>query len=256
MKISIITGASSGMGREFARQIDSLKESDEIWIVARREERLNALKEELFAVCRVFPLDLTKAEDIDALISALSLSGGEVNYLVNAAGFGKFGDWSEVDRQDVNGMIDLNDKALVNITAAVIPYMKRGAHIIEMCSISAYLPLENFSVYAASKAFALSYSYALRAELKSKGITVTAICPGWVETEFAACAHNGEGVNGPKALKPMAPADKVVAKAIRAANANRAVSIYGLTWKCMHVFSKLLPKRLVMFLWHCMQKRK
>ena len=89
MKISIITGASSGMGREFARQIDSLKESDEIWIVARREERLNALKEELFAVCRVFPLDLTKAEDIDALISALSLSGGEVNYLVNAAGFVK-----------------------------------------------------------------------------------------------------------------------------------------------------------------------
>ena len=85
---------------------------------------------------------------------------------------------------------------------------------------------------------------------------MTVICPGWVETEFAACAHNGEGVNGPKALKPMAPADKVVAKAIRAANANRAVSIYGFTWKCMHVFSKLLPKRFVMFLWHCMQKRK
>lgn len=177
MKISIITGASSGMGREFARQIDSLKESDEIWIVARREEMLNALKEELFAVCRVFPLDLTKAEDIDALISALSLSGGEVNYLVNAAGFGKFGDWSEVDRQDVNGMIDLNDKALVNITAAVIPYMKRGAHIIEMCSISGISAFGKFFRFMRqARRLRLAILMLFAAELKSKGITVTQIC--------------------------------------------------------------------------------
>lgn len=255
MKIAIITGASSGMGREYAKQIDALKEVDEIWIVARREERLNALSHELSRICRIFPLDLTKRDDMQTLVSALSISGGEVKYLINAAGFGKFGNYSEVSTNDVNAMIDLNVKALVDITIAAIPYMKRGSHIIEMCSISAYLPLENFSVYAATKAFVLSYSYALRAELKNRGISVTAVCPGWVDTEFAACAHNGEGVHAPKKLKPMTAADKVVKRAIRAANKNRAVSIYGFTWKTMHVMSKVFPRKIGMAFWHSMQKK-
>ncbi len=255
MKIAVITGASSGMGREFAKQIDVLKEVDEFWIVARREERLNALAKELSRTCRIFPLDLTKRDELETLISALGLSGGEVKYLVNAAGFGKFGNYAEVNIDDVNAMIDLNAKALVNITAAAIPYMRRGSHIIEMCSVSAYLPLENFSIYAATKAFVLSYSYSLRAELKHKGISVTAVCPGWVDTEFAACAHNGEGVHAPKKLKPMTTADKVVKKAIRAANKNKAVSVYGLTWKGMHVMSKILPRRLCMAFWHIAQKK-
>lgn len=125
-----------------------------------------------------------------------------------------------------------------------------------MCSISAYLPLENMSVYAASKAYVLSYCYALRRELKKTSITVTAVCPGWVDTEFAACAHNGDGVNGPKDLKPITTADKVVRRAIKAANKNKPVSIYGATWKAMHVMTKILPKRFSMLFWHAMQKRK
>lgn len=256
MKIALITGASSGMGREYARQIDKMKECDEIWIVARREERLNALKAELSTVVRVFPFDLTDSGQLASLIEAVRSSGAEVKYLVNAAGFGKFGDYSEVGLTDIAGMIDLNDKALVLLTTALIPQMKRGSHIIEMCSISAYLPLENLSVYAASKAFVLSYCYALRSELKKTGITVTAVCPGWVDTEFAACAHNGDGVNGPKDLKPITTADKVVKKAIRAANKNKAVSICGVTWKAMRVMTKVLPKSVGMAFWHSMQKRR
>ena len=256
MKIALITGASSGMGREYAKQIDKMKECDEIWIVARREERLNALKDELSTLTRVLPFDLTDSEQLDALIEAAKSSGAEVKYLVNAAGFGKFGDYSEVSLSDIAGMIDLNDKALVLLTAALIPQMKRGSHIIEMCSISAYMPLENMSVYAASKAFVLSYCYALRRELKKTGITVTAVCPGWVDTEFAACAHNGDGVNGPKDLKPITTADKVVRTAIKAANKNKPVSIYGAAWKTMHVMTKIFPKRFSMLFWHAMQKRK
>lgn len=256
MKIALITGASSGMGREYAKQIDKMKECDEIWIVARREERLNVLKDELSTVTRVLPFDLTDGVQLGALIEAMKSSGAEVKYLVNAAGFGKFGDYSEVSLSDIAGMIDLNDKALTLITAALIPQMKRGSHVIEMCSISAYLPLENMSVYAASKAYVLSYCYALRRELKKTGITVTAVCPGWVDTEFAACAHNGDGVNGPKDLKPITTADKVVRRAIKAANKNKPVSIYGATWKVMHVMTKILPKRFSMLFWHAMQKRK
>lgn len=256
MKIALITGASSGMGREYAKQIDKMKECDEIWIVARREERLNVLKDELSTVTRVLPFDLTDSVQLGSLIEAVKSSGAEVKYLVNAAGFGKFGDYSEVSLSDIAGMIDLNDKALTLITAALIPQMKRGSHVIEMCSISAYLPLENMSVYAASKAYVLSYCYALRRELKKTGITVTAVCPGWVDTEFAACAHNGDGVNGPKDLKPITTSDKVVRRAIKAANKNKPVSIYGATWKAMHVMTKIFPKRFSMLFWHAMQKRK
>lgn len=256
MKIALITGASSGMGREYAKQIDKMKECDEIWIVARREERLNVLKDELSTTTRVLPFDLTDSVQLGSLIEAVKSSGAEVKYLVNAAGFGKFGDYSEVSLSDIAGMIDLNDKALTLITAALIPQMKRGSHVIEMCSISAYLPLENMSVYAASKAYVLSYCYALRRELKKTGITVTAVCPGWVDTEFAACAHNGDGVNGPKDLKPITTADKVVRRAIKAANKNKPVSIYGATWKAMHVMTKIFPKRFSMLFWHAMQKRK
>ncbi len=256
MKIALITGASSGMGREYAKQIDKMKECDEIWIVARREERLNVLKDELSTITRVLPFDLTDSVQLGSLIEAVKSSGAEVKYLVNAAGFGKFGDYSEVSLSDIAGMIDLNDKALTLITAALIPQMKRGSHVIEMCSISAYLPLENMSVYAASKAYVLSYCYALRRELKKTGITVTAVCPGWVDTEFAACAHNGDGVNGPKDLKPITTADKVVRRAIKAANKNKPVSIYGATWKAMHVMTKIFPKRFSMLFWHAMQKRK
>ena len=145
MKIALITGASSGMGREYAKQIDKMKECDEIWIVARREDRLNVLKDELSTVTRVLPFDLTDGVQLGSLIEAVKSSGAEVKYLVNAAGFGKFGDYSEVSLSDIAGMIDLNDKALTLITAALIPQMKRGSHVIEMCSISAYLPLENMS---------------------------------------------------------------------------------------------------------------
>lgn len=256
MKIALITGASSGMGSEYAKQIDKMKECDEIWIVARREDRLNVLKDELSTVTRVLPFDLTDGVQLGSLIEAVKSSGAEVKYLVNAAGFGKFGDYSEVSLSDIAGMIELNDKALTLITAALIPQMKRGSHVIEMCSISAYLPLENMSVYAASKAYVLSYCYALRRELKKTGITVTAVCPGWVDTEFAACAHNGDGVNGPKDLKPITTADKVVRRAIKAANKNKPVSIYGATWKAMHVMTKIFPKRFSMLFWHAMQKRK
>ncbi len=256
MKIAIITGASSGLGKEFAKQIDERKVCDEIWLVARREDRLNALSETLSTDCRVFPLDLTEPSSIDSLARAVEKSGAEIEYLVNAAGFGKFGNYDEVGRDDVRGMIDLNARALADVTIALLPYARKGTHIIEIASISAYLPLENMSVYAATKAFALSFSYSLREELKPRKITVTAVAPGWIDTEFAAVAHNGESANGPKSLRPMTTPDKVVEKALRDAEKNKPVSILGLTWKGMHVLSKLYPKSLAMAFWHGMQKRK
>lgn len=258
MKIALITGASSGMGREFALRIAALRETDEVWLVARREQRLEELREELRSVCpaRIYPLDLTDTESFGILESALDGSGARVKYLVNAAGFGKFGTCREVSAADAAGMIDLNLRALVSLCYLALPFMGHGSHIINLSSASAYLPLENMSVYAATKSAVLSFSRSLRAELAGSGISVTAVTPGWVDTEFAAVASNGGNVHAPKKLKPMTSADKVVKKALADAHAGRALSVYGATWKCLHLFSKILPSRLTMSAWSAMQKKK
>ncbi len=246
--IAIVTGASSGMGEEFVRKIAETGEVEEIWIIARREDRLRLLEEKISSA-RALPLDLTVTEHIDMLIDKVKASGKTVKYLVNAAGFGKWGDYSQVARKDYLGMVDLNVRALLDVTNQLVPYMNAGSHIIQMCSISSYLCLSHFSVYAATKAFVLSHSYALRDELKARKITVTAVSPGWVETEFFNVADNGDGVRMPKKFKPMLKPAAVVKKAMRDAKKNKPVSIKGLHWKLMHVLGKICPRRMAMAFW-------
>lgn len=257
MKIAIITGASSGMGKEFAVRIAAAGETEEIWLVARREERLLALKEEIGdkASVRVFPLDLTERESVAAVAAAAEAAGAEIKYLVNAAGYGKFGSCREVGIEDAAGMIALNFRALTEMCYELIPFMTRGSRIINMSSASAFLPLENMSVYAATKAAVLSFGYSLRAELKRDGIAVTSVAPGWVDTEFALVAHNGGTTRGPRSLRPMTTPDKVVKKALRDSRRGRPVSVYGLYYKTLHLFSKIFPRRFTMMMWHAMQKK-
>lgn len=252
-KIAIVTGASSGMGEQFVRKIFELNEVDEIWAIARRADRLRLLEEKYPSV-KALPLDLTVTEQIDELVEKVKMSGNSVKYLVNAAGFGKWGDYSQVTRKDYLGMVDLNAKALLDITNQIIPFMEKGAHIIQMCSISSYLCLPHFSVYAATKAFVLSHSYALRDELKPRKISVTAVSPGWVETEFFNVADNGE-VRMPKKFKPLLKPEAVVKKAIRDAKKNKPVSIKGLHWKMMHILGKIAPRTMAIVFWKTMLKK-
>ncbi|MBR2988382.1 MAG: SDR family oxidoreductase [Clostridia bacterium] len=253
MKISIITGASSGLGAEFSKRIYERNTSEQVWIIARREDRLVALKEQLGERCRVFALDLTKSESIDSIKNALAECGGEIDYLVNCAGYGKFGNYAQVSEKDNLGMIALNVSALVALTQAVLPYCVRGSKIVQISSVSAFMPLQNLSVYGASKAFVLNYSRALRKELKKKGIFVTAVCPGWTKTEFFEVADYGTNVNRPKKLSPLATVDKVVKKAIKGANKNKAVVTIGFTWWGFRLLCKLVPKSIAMALWETMQ---
>ena len=158
MSIAIITGASSGIGAEFARQIYALGGVDELWLVARRRERMEALGEQIGARVKIIEADLCTTEGIDAVREALLLRKPSVTYLVSAAGFGDFGTYDEIDEVDVARMIDLNVKALVLITNMVIPYMERGGRIIELGSASAFSVLPAFNVYASTKAFVLHYT--------------------------------------------------------------------------------------------------
>ncbi len=185
MRIAIVTGASSGIGEEFCRCLDS-KGLDAIWLVARRKDRLEALAANLKTSSTIISADLTDPESIRRLADAIDSEKPEISYLVNCAGFGSFGKVSEQPLEEINGMISLNCTALIDITSICLPYMAEGSAIIEVCSASAYLPLKELTVYAATKSLVHSFCDGLRAEAEDdpRRISVLEVSPGWVKTDF------------------------------------------------------------------------
>ncbi len=242
MKIAVVTGASSGIGKEFVKQIARrYKTIEEIWVIARREDKLNELKINIpNKHIRVLPLDLTKDSDIETYKNTLEKEQPDVRILVNASGFGKIGKFADHDIADSVGMINLNCTSLVKISYLTIPYMNYPSNIIQMASSAAFLPQPSFAIYAATKSFVLSFSRALNSELESKGITVTAICPGPVKTEFFDIAETESSIKMYKRLF-MARADKVVYKALKDVNIGKTVSVYGVLMNGFRFISKLLP---------------
>lgn len=204
-RVAIITGASSGLGREFARQLDARQVADELWLVARNEKALTDVAGELDTPSRAVAADLTSEADIANIRATLSAEDPRVTFLVNAAGFGKFGDWQTISDAAVDSMIDLNCRGLVDMTRATLPYMERGSRIIQVASAAAFTPLPHMNVYAATKSFVLHYTRALRWELHGTGITATALCPTWVKTGFEKVARTSGG--GPRRGAPPRRAD-------------------------------------------------
>ncbi|MBR6514101.1 MAG: SDR family NAD(P)-dependent oxidoreductase [Clostridia bacterium] len=253
MRIAVITGASSGIGREFVKQIDASEKLDEIWLISRREDKLNQLAAELKNKARVIALDLLDSHSFEVYKEQLN-DNTEVRYLVNASGFGYMGDWSEISNEDQMRMIDLNVKALVSMTNITIPYMKKGSMIIHMGSGSVFNPLPYFNIYASTKSFVRHYSRGLREELKSLGIHVTLICPGWVRTEFFDHTNSSNVRYSPKKYTPMTEPHDVVRVALKHAKRNKPLSIYGWFTKLQHVLGKLLPHSLIMCMWKGMLK--
>lgn len=241
MKIAVITGASSGMGREMALQIaDRFSKIEEIWLIARRKERLEELKGRLPARIRCFGMDITSEEQRNKLKEALEQEKPDVKILVNSAGYGKIGKIGELTLEEECGMIRLNCEALCAITHMVLPYMRKNSRIIQLASSAAFLPQPDFGIYAATKAFVLSYSRALGAELKGKNIYVTAVCPGPVDTEFFGIAETTGSISLYKKLV-MANPRKVVSKALRDSGAGKQISVYGLAMNGFRILAKVFP---------------
>ena len=184
MKIAIVTGASSGMGREFVLQLNQYVQVDEIWVVARRQGALESLKAEVSTPVRPISLDLLDENSFESFAKLLAEEQPDIRLLVNAAGFGKFGSFENISTGDDCRMIDLNCKALVMMTRLCIPYMHSGSHILQLDSLSAFQPVPYITTYGATKAFVLSYSRAMNRELKTAGIRMMSMNPGWVKTEF------------------------------------------------------------------------
>ncbi len=253
MGIALITGASSGIGREFAKQLKESWGIEEFWLVARRRDRMEALAEELGIKARIISADLCTTEGVDAVREALENEKPEIKVLINAAGFGRFGAHDQISETDTARMIDLNCKALVLITHMALPYMEKGGRIIEMGSGSCFTPLPNFNVYAASKSFVLHYTKALYYEVKKYGVAATAFCPGWVHTEFLDAAGTDKNVNRPKKTKPLLKVEDVVRGCLRASKKGKKMFVTNWFTKLQHVLFKLLPDGILSRLWLGMQ---
>ena len=254
MKIAIITGASSGMGRELALQISTKEQFDEIWVIARRKEALESLQTEIPCKVRPIPLDLTKQESYQEYHELLQQTKPNVALLANCAGFGKFGRYDQIPLEACLGMIDLNCKALVAFTQLTLPYMQRGARILQLDSLSAFQPVPYLNVYGASKAFVLSYSRALNRELKTAGIRVMSVNPGWVKTDFfdRATTTSNDAVTY---YNVMYRAEDVIKTALHDLyHTKKDVSIHGFRIKMQVMGVKFLPHKWVMNIWMKQQK--
>lgn len=249
MRIAIVTGASSGMGREFALQLPAWENFDEIWVIARRAERLTELQQYLTVPVRPISLDLTDSDALEHFSDMLSAAQAEVGLLANIAGFGKFGRYDEIPLEDSMKMIDLNCKAVVSLCTMTLPFMKRGAKIVNLDSLSAFQPVPYINVYGASKAFILSYSRALNRELKPRGIRVMSVNPFWVKTEFFEHALQTSN-NAVTHYSRWYEAKDVIATALKHLYKTRKdVSIHGAYARGQVLLTKLLPHSLVMSVW-------
>lgn len=248
-KIAVITGASSGMGREFALQLPKWESFDEVWVIARRAERLQELKEQLPWPVRPICLDLTEADALAHYADLLETARPNVALLANIAGFGKFGRYDQIPLTDSLKMIDLNCKALVAVTELTLPYMKRGAKIFNLDSLSAFQPVPYLNTYASTKAFVLSYTRSLGQELKPRGIRVMSANPGWVKTEFFDHALQ----TSDKAVtyyNKVYEAKDVITTALRDLyKSKKDVSIHGFRIRWQVRLVKLLPHSMVMKIW-------
>lgn len=254
MKIAVFTGASSGMGREFVRRIDAAEEFDEVWLIARRKERLEEVARGLRAKARILPLDLADRSSLAQYKELLEAEKPEVSVLVNAAGFGLFGKFTEMDLERQLDMIEINDRVLVSMTYNTLPYMPAGSVIYQLGSLSSFQPVPYINVYGATKAFVLSFSRALNCEMKHEGrdIRVMAVCPGWVKTEFFDTAvHDDTVVYYNRFYTP----EQVVDRALKDMKRGCDVSVCGFPVRSQVRLTKFLPHRAVMAIW-CRQQKK
>lgn len=248
MKIAIVTGASSGLGREFVKQLPYFyKNLEEIWVIARRRDKLLALSEECLLPVRILDGDMQEAIFLESLQKILQKEKPDVRMLVNAAGFGKMGTVADIDQREPAshaGMIDLNCRALTQFTSICSPYLHRGSRIVNIASAAAFCPQPSFAVYAATKSYVLSYSRGLAGELRSKEIYVTAVCPGPVNTEFFQVAGHLPFNKWKESV--MANPVSVVRRALLDVRKRKQMSVYGIPMKAAALGAKIIPHGIVM----------
>ena len=240
-KVTLITGASAGLGVEFARQL--AERGVRLVLVARRKDRLSHLAKEL-GNARAVAIDLSKPHATTKLMADIEAAGEQVELLVNNAGFGLIGRFAELDAKREREMIDLNVGALTDLCRAVAPGMieRRSGAILNVASTAAFQPGPKMAVYFATKAFVLSLTEALHEELKPHGIKVSCLCPGPTRTEFGEVAgFGGNGLFDRVAMN----AKEVVEIGLKGLDKNNAVVVAGWMNKVTAASTRFAPRSLV-----------
>lgn len=247
MNIAVVTGASSGLGQHYVRElIAQVPSLDEIWLIARRRERLEALAATYPTVSfRCLPLDLSQPESRDVYRRTLCEAGATVSVLINNAGYGKLGNFAEQPLEEQTGMVALNCEALTAVTHLTLPFMTAGSGILNVSSIASFAPTPRMAVYCSTKAYVSSFSRALRAELRVRGIHVLAVCPGPMTTEFlevAAITGHSKAFQTLPYCRPQTVARRSLQRLLRGKGwyTNRIV------YKIYRVLTKLIPHSLLL----------
>ena len=250
MQIAVITGASAGIGREFVYSVDRRYELDEIWVIARRAERLEALSTNCRNRIKPISMDLTDPAELERYRGMLESEKPEIRLLVNSAGCGVFGPFEEKELDKLLGSVQLNSVALTAMCHMSLPYMKKGDSIINVGSNSSWQPVPYQAVYGASKSYVLSFSRAIGRELRPRGIHVMCVCPGWIRTEFQEYAHHDEYI---RYVDRWYDPDEVAEQAMKDLEKKKSVSILGAPVRRQVKLVKHLPVDLVMDIW-CRQQ--
>jgi uncharacterized protein len=248
---ALITGASAGIGREFARQLTGRAAT--LVLIARRRDRLEELRDELIRrepnlQVLIRTCDVADRQQLLELCNSLTAEGVAVDLLINNAGLGDRGAFITSDPQRIDDMLQVNVAALTTLTRALLPQMleRRRGTVLNVSSSASFLPMPGFAVYAATKAYVTSFSEALRMELHGTGVNVLALCPGPVHTEFDSIARRK--TNPDRRVAPeftYVPVEQVVSDSLGAVEAGRAVLIPGLAMKIAMTFARLTPMPLM-----------
>lgn len=239
--IAIITGASSGIGYEFARQIDK-KNYEEIWLIGRRAEKLKDLSEKLQTRARIFALDLCEEKSFEILKKELEISNKKIGLLINSAGMGENDYFKNTNFDDDMKTLDLNIKSLTAMTKISLDFFQKDGIILNIASSAAFIPQAKFALYAASKSYVLSFSRAIRREFKD--IKISVLCPNRVETEFLKKSNNNSG--GIKNLGNE-NLEKMVKKAIKKMGKKDLITTHPAA-KILLIISKIFPHSFIMWI--------
>lgn len=242
-KIAIITGASSGFGAEYSRQIDKrFKYLDEIWLIARREDRLLQISKKL-ANCQavILPYDLNQNKAFEEIRQKLQTGEYFIDILVNNAGFGRTSAFADEDFEYLSNMLDLNISAVVKLTHICLTYMGKKSKLINIASAAAFSPLPYFASYAATKSFVLNFTLSLSAELEERKIQTIAVCPGPCRTEF----FNADDKILNSGLK-IKTAKEVVNQTFKDLTKRKLLSITGLDIKLISILTKIIPLKIIL----------
>lgn len=246
-EVVIVTGASSGLGRDFALSVPHNIVLDEMWVVARPNENLASIQKDIPVPVKVLEMDLTEDKNIEKIKNLLEEEKPIVKLLVNASGYGKFEKTTNISYEDNIGMIKLNIEALTKLCLIVLPYMKKGSSIVNFGSVASFQPVPYVNIYAATKAYVLSFSRALNQELKKDGIHVMTVCPFWTKTKFFDRAVSENKVV--KKYVAMYESIDNVNKAWKDLKKKKDVSQYGFIARSQVVLSKIIPHRIIMKIW-------